>query len=114
MKLPIWIRRSLRPVLVGAALFTVATACAGYVQPNGDVVWVRMGPPAPRYEVRSQAPGPDFIWISGYHRWNGAAYDWAPGRWERRPQPRSRWVEGRWRHERRGYFYVEGHWQNRR
>lgn len=113
MTLPIWFR-ALRPGLAGAALVVLATACAGYIQPAGEgTVWVTVGPPSPRREVRSQAPGPEFIWVSGYDRWNGQSYDWVPGRWERAPQPRAHWVEGRWYHERRGWYYVEGHWDRR-
>ena len=112
MKPSTWIR-TLRPALAGAALL-LTTACAGYISSVGEgIVFITVGPPAPRYEVRTVSPGIEFVWISGYSRWNGRSHDWTPGRWERRPESRSVWVQGRWRHERRGWHYVEGHWQNR-
>lgn len=94
-------------LLVVAAALSATLACAA---PSGRL-YVRVGPPAPIAEVRSVSPGPDFVWIEGYHRWDGRAYVWVPGRWERRPQPRAEWVPGRWEHDRRGWFYVDGHWR---
>lgn len=88
-------------------------ACAPLPPPGAGVVWVRVGPPPPRREVviERDRPGPEFIWISGYYRWDGGAYGWVPGRWERRPHTRAAWVPGRWYHEHRGWYWVEGHWR---
>ncbi|MEP6995021.1 MAG: hypothetical protein ABI968_10910 [Acidobacteriota bacterium] len=65
----------------------------------------------PVSEVRVVAPGPNFVWIPGYHRWDGAAYVWVAGRWDRAPRAHARWVAGRWRHHRNGWFWVEGRWK---
>jgi len=79
--------------------------------PPPGVVYVRVGPPVPIVEVEGVAPGPEFVWIHGYHRWEGNAYVWVPGRWERRPRAGAVWVRGEWRHHRNGWYWVEGHWR---
>jgi hypothetical protein len=32
------------------------------------------------------APGPGYVWASGYWRWTGADYVWVPGSWIVRPR----------------------------
>jgi hypothetical protein len=103
--------RFLRTVIGGlvlaAAVFT-ATACAA---PRGRI-YVRVGPPVPIVEAMIVAPGPGYVWIPGYHSWDGRAYVWVPGRWDRAPRARARWVPPRWVHDRRhGWYLVEGHWR---
>jgi len=92
--------------LLGAAL-VASPACAA---PRGRV-YVRVGPPAPIVEARVVAPGPGYVWVAGYHAWNGRAYAWVPGRWERPPRARAVWVPAHWQRERRGWYLVEGHWR---
>jgi hypothetical protein len=92
-------------VLTGSVL--AAPACAS---PRGRV-YVRLGPPAPIVEARVVAPGPGYVWVSGYHAWNGRAYAWVPGRWARPPRPRAVWVPAHWQRDRRGWFLVEGRWR---
>jgi len=92
---------------VGALAFL--TACPP--PPPPGVVYIRTRPPAATVEVVTIAPGPEFVWIRGYHRWDGAAYVWVPGRWERRPRAGVVWVEGHWRHHRNGWYWIEGHWR---
>jgi hypothetical protein len=78
----------------------------------GPRVYVRIGPPAPVVETRIVAPSPRHVWIAGYHRWDGRAYVWVPGRWELPPSHRAAWVPGHWVHHRRnGWYWVEGHWR---
>jgi hypothetical protein len=89
------------------ATLVVATACTA---PRGRL-YVRVGPPAPIIETRIAAPGPGYVWLPGFYAWNGAAYAWRPGRWERPIRPRAVWVPGRWVRERRGWYFVEGHWR---
>jgi hypothetical protein len=83
---------------------------AGCVAATGRV-YVRMGPPVRVVEVRSVAPGPGYVWIEGYHRWDGRGYLWVPGRWERAPRPRAVWVPGHWAQDRHGWYWVEGRWR---
>jgi hypothetical protein len=88
-------------VFVGAITFN-ATA--------GEIV-VRVAPPAAVVETRGHAPGAGYVWIGGYHRWDGNAYAWTPGRWETPPRRHARWVPHRW-HRRHGeYVFAEGHWR---
>ena len=74
-------------------------------------VYVRVGPPATVVQVRPVSPGPRYVWVEGYQRWDGRAYVWVPGRWAVPPRVRAVWVPGRWVHEHRGWFFVEGHWR---
>ena len=75
-------------------------------------IYVRIGPPPPRREVVVVRPGPQYVWVAGYHRWDGNQYVWVPGAWVVPPQPYYRhWVAGHWRHERQGWVWVEGHWR---
>ena len=53
-------------------------------------VVVRVAPPAPIVEERGRPPERGFVWIDGYHRWDGGRYVWVPGRWERPPHPGAR------------------------
>ena len=97
----------LKKLLMGSAfgfLLTVGTGLAA------EVV-VRVGPPAPIVETRPARPGPNYVWIGGFHRWDGNAYVWAPGRWEVPPRPRARWVAHRWVRRHGGWVMVEGHWR---
>lgn len=101
--------------LLGALIFTgvLATAFAPSVAHAAARVYVRVGPPAAIVEVRTAAPSPRHVWIAGYHRWDGNAYVWAPGRWELPPPKRSAWVAGHWtRHPDHGWYWVEGHWRH--
>jgi hypothetical protein len=74
-------------------------------------VFVRIGPPAVVVETPPLPPYPYYVWRSGYHRWTGVRYEWAPGVWVRPPYPRAVWAPGRWDRERRGYFWRSGHWR---
>lgn len=78
--------------------------------PAAEVV-VRVGPPAPIVERRLVRPGPGYVWIAGYHRWEGRAYVWVPGRWELPPRRRAVWVAPRWQRRHDGYYFREGHWR---
>lgn len=103
----------LRPALAVGALLALTTACAPGMETSGSgTVWVSNEPPARRYEARPRSPGRDFIWIEADNNWNGSGYDYVPGRWERRPAPRSKWVQGKWRHGNRGWYHNPGHWRN--
>lgn len=91
-------------------LAAVATAILGTSASFAQVV-VRIGPPPPVVEVRPAMPGPGYVWIGGYHRWDGARYVWTPGRWAVPPHRGGAWVAGHWTHRHDGYIWVEGHWR---
>lgn len=74
-------------------------------------VYVSIAPPAPIAEVRVAAPGRGYVWVGGFHRWDGRAYVWVPGRWALPPRAGVVWVAGHWRHHAHGWYWVEGHWR---
>ena len=75
-----------------------------------DVI-IRTAPPRPVVEERVASPGPGYVWEGGYHRWDGHAYVWVPGKWERPPRERARWVAPHYVHRHGGYVFVEGRWR---
>src|SRR5206468_4058280 len=77
----------MRRLLTTAALAGLILAAA--LPSAADArIYVRVGPPRAIVETRVVAPGPQHVWITGYHRWDGAAYVWVPGRWELPPRGR--------------------------
>jgi hypothetical protein len=89
---------------------TLLGACATAAPPR-ERVYVRVAPPPARVEVVGRSPGPGYVWVKGYYRWNGAAYRWVPGHWAVRERGARAWVAGRWAHDRYGWYWVEGHWR---
>jgi hypothetical protein len=100
-----------RVLLLCAPLAALSLTASCVVRPARGAVYVRVAPPVPVVEVETAAPGPEFIWVRGYHRWDGERYLWVPGHWERRPHAGAVWVNGEWKHHRDGWFWVEGHWR---
>jgi hypothetical protein len=92
----------------------IPTAILGLALAAGSVnaqVYVRVAPPPVLVEHRGPRPGPNYVCIKGYHRWDGRAYVWVPGRYEVLPRPHAVWVDGRWRSTPQGWIWVEGHWR---
>jgi WXXGXW repeat (2 copies) len=100
--------RYLRLGVLLALFLTPVTACASTV---GTHVYIRTAPPPAVVEVRGVAPVRGYVWVPGYHRWNGRAYVWVPGQWVAPPRARAVWVPARWVHDRHGWYLVEGHWR---
>jgi hypothetical protein len=96
----------LKKLLIGSSFGLLLTAGTIFAE-----VVVTVRPPAAIVETRPASPGPNYVWIAGYHRWDGHAYAWAPGRWEVAPHPGARWVAHRWVHRHGGWVLVEGHWR---
>ena len=69
------------------------------------------GPPPAVAEHPGPPPQEGFVWISGYHRWEGGQYVWTPGHWVRPPRPRARWVAHHWERRHGEWVMVEGHWR---
>ena len=95
-------------VSAATALLAASVSFAGI-----DVhIYVPKAPPVAIVETRPAAPGAEFVWIPGYHRWEAGAYVWEPGRWERPPHAHGRWVAGQWRHHpHNGWYWTEGRWR---
>jgi len=107
------IQPTARPLaLLGTAVFalSLSAACLVPPPPSGAVV-VASGPPADQVEIAGPAPGPEYVWVSGYHRWDGVHYVWVSGRWERRPHANAEWQPGAWRHHSSGWYWTEGRWK---
>jgi hypothetical protein len=58
------------------------------------------------------SPGADFVWVGGYHRFDGAThrYVWVGGRYERRPHPGAQWKAAHWEPRGHQHVWVEGNW----
>ncbi len=95
-------------VVLGAA--AGLAACA---PPPRRVYVVRAGPPANVVEAIPPAPGPEYVWVRGYYKWDpdARAYVWAPGHWVVPPQGYHEWVPGHWADGDGGWVWVEGHWR---
>jgi len=96
--------------LPGIVALTLA-AVAPLSPANADAnVYVRIGPPAPRYEAIPAPPvGPHrWVWMPGYYRWDGHHYNWERGRYAQRDH--GNWRAGHWEHRHSGWIWVEGGW----
>src|SRR5258705_3917242 len=85
-------------VFAGALTFSAAAA---------DIV-VRIAPPRAVVERRAPRPSRNSVWVSGYQRWDGNAYGWAPGRGGEPGRPRARWQQRKWGRPKRGLGFVWG------
>src|SRR5579863_8391708 len=96
------IRKTLMMFMIAGGMAMTSTAAE---------VIVKVAPPHVIVEKRPRAPGPEFVWVNGFHRWNGERYVWEPGRWDRPPHPHAKWVGHRWEKRHGGWVMVEGHWR---
>ena len=55
-------------------------------------VLVTRAPPQSASKPRTVAPGPGYVWTTGYWRWTGTDYVWVRGSWIVRPRPAAVWV----------------------
>jgi hypothetical protein len=95
---------------IGSILFAggVALAAAGCV---ATVTTPYPVVPAPRVEVIPTAPSTTVVWEPGHWQWNGATYEWVPGRYvERAAIVGTQWVNGHWENRGGGWVWVPGHW----
>lgn len=81
------------------------------VDQSGGTVYVSQPPPSPIVEQYVVAPGPGFVWVSGYWGWYGGRYAWVRGRWARPPYRHAYWVSGRWAPYGHRYAWRPGHWR---
>ena len=99
--------KSLTAAVLLTASVIASTACVG----ASGRVYIRSGPPPLRAEAVLVSPGPGYVWVPGYYRYEGGGYVWLPGRYERAPRARARWVPAHWERDRRGWYFVDGHWR---
>ena len=74
-------------------------------------VVVQVRPPRAVVERRTPSPGPGYVWVPGYQRWDRNRYTWTPGTWERAPRAHARWVPHRWVRHGHDWEFREGHWR---
>jgi hypothetical protein len=74
-------------------------------------VVVARPPPAVRVETQTVAPGPGYVWTTGYSRWDRRELCVGAGRWVVRPRPSAIWVAGHWVARPGGWVWIAGHWQ---
>jgi WXXGXW repeat (2 copies) len=94
--------------VIGALALTLLLSCAP--PPPGRVYIVRRPPPE-RVEVIGAGPGPGFVYVRGYWRYDGNDFVWTPGRWVSLDRRYRQWVPGHWAHDRHGWYWVEGRWR---
>jgi hypothetical protein len=68
-------------------------------------------PPAAQVEVVPASPGPEYVWVEGYHRWDGRAYVWVGGHYDRPPRRGARWERAHWEDRGRRHVWIEGAWR---
>jgi hypothetical protein len=94
------------------ALALLLAVCMAPAATTAEVgVVVRVALPAPMVEHYRPPPQPGWVWIAGYHRWDGARYVWVPGYWTAPPHPHAVWVPHHWVHRHGGWVLIEGHWR---
>ena len=73
-------------------------------------VIVDTSPPTEIVESMTVSPGPEYVWMKGYWKWEGH-WVWVSGHWHHRPHAHAEWTSGYW-HERHGHWvWAEGRWQ---
>lgn len=92
-----------------ALLLALSLAPAVAVAQMGVVI--RVAPPAPIVEYHERPPHPGFVWVDGYHRWNGRRYVWVRGHWMRPPHPGAVWIAHHYEQRDGGWVLIEGHWR---
>ena len=93
------------------ALSLLLAFCLTPVAVLAQTVVVRVAPPAPIVEVHRHPPHPGWVWIDGYHSWDGHRYVWVKGYWANPPHPGAVWVAHRWEQRNGGWVLIEGHWR---
>lgn len=73
-------------------------------------VYVEQDPPALIVETRTASPGPAYVWINGYWKWN-KDWKWVKGKWVLKPSPQASWVAGTWEKKHHHWVWKEGHWE---
>ena len=104
--------RRLKPLAAAGALALALAAAACETMGGAGFVYVESAPPPVRYEVVTVAPGPEYVWISGYWVYSGVQYMWVSGRWDRPPSGYTVWVRPRYERQRGGWLYKPGHWDS--
>lgn len=105
--------RSITKLALVAALAASASGCMvrahGGVRVRVPFVYIQEPPPPPPPRP-AIVVRPGFIWVDGYHRWDGHRYIWQDGHYERE-RAGYQWKPGRWERRDRGHVWIEGEWR---
>jgi hypothetical protein len=92
------------------ALLSAVLFLGGVIGSAQTVIYTAPPPPV-RVGVVGVAPGPGYVWVGGYQRWNGTRYVWVAGRWARPPRVGAVWVAPRYVHRGSTWVYYRGYWR---
>jgi hypothetical protein len=109
---PMKIRLAVLAVAGALSILASPLAANAQVSVNINVPGLVMAaPPPPRYEPLPPPRG-GFVWVPGRWAWDGRAYAWHQGGWQRE---RAGYVyaPGRWTEDRGGWRWAEGDWRQR-
>lgn len=106
--------RSLAPGLAFALLAALAATPAAHAQINFGIA-IGTPPPPIRYERRGYAPGPGYVWQSGY--WvpdpdGDGHYRWQRGMWIVPPYQGAYYVHPHYDRYDDGYHFQPGYWSH--
>lgn len=80
---------------------------------QGEVVVENPPPPPPAVVEAPPAAPPQagMVWIAGYNRWDGRAYQWQRGHYERPPRAQARYTAAHWEARGHGKVWVNARWR---
>ena len=102
------VRMLLVPLALAGCIAATGLGASAQQYYHGD--GPRYAPPAAHYERHGPPPGRGYVWVGGYHRWNGNAYVWYPGGWQQPPQYGYIWHPGYWTPRSGIYIWIGGRW----
>jgi hypothetical protein len=94
-------------MMLRKAAILVAMVFAALTTAVSAQIYVRVGPPPPRYEAPPPRPYRGAAWDPGHWRWAGGRYVWVGGHYVR---GRGHWAAGHWAQGPRGWYWVPGRW----
>jgi len=95
-----------------ALCFAAGSFASAVATPAAADVYVRIAPPAPRYEAVPVVQ-PGWEWAPGYWNWSGRHYVWVHGH-KVRARGHGHWVPDRWVEDHGRWRREHGHWDDRR
>ncbi len=106
---------SVRSIMKLALLATLASSTGACTlsasgRLRGPVIVVDAPPPPPPRRAYIEVR-PGYIWVDGYHRWNGNQYVWQDGHYQRE-RAGHRYNPGRWERRGHGHVWIEGSWRS--
>jgi hypothetical protein len=97
--------------MINTASSTPPMVHAPVVSSAPQEVVVGAEPPPPIVEQVTVAPGPEYVWVSGYWRWHHHSWEWIRGHWAFPPRRGAIWVEGHWDHRGDRIIWIDAYWR---